>query len=505
MWKFFLCLFFLSLSLGEEKKDITSEAKIIGSFTGVENLIDGKIETTAEADLAKQAHYLLLTFSRPHFFKEIKLSWDFKTERGKYVLEISDDIINWKVVKEKIKIREKLVGNSWQNVIEINQEGQYLKIRFPQKKRKKPALVKLKEIKIFSGPLPKLEITEIVVEEIEDHRATVRWKTNLAIPSSLRYGNNRYCLDQVLISPSAKRKHRLTLNNLLAGTNYFFVIQAKTERGIIESKINTFKTTGIPLPIVVAVKILEKKKHSVILFWRTNVKTKGVVEYGEEETYGRRVVSEVFQQEHRVELKGFKPLQKGYFLIKAEDELGRTTQSSPGHFTTAEDNIALHCLVEGSFVHLPDDPYVKKNRSNPLARVTDGVISYFTGMAQSGNPEEEDQWVKIDLGRERACEWVIVFWRSLAYSQEYSLLGSSDGENWEEIKRNLNAEDGVLEQCQTDRVGVTTPCWIVKTKVGGKTYRYVKLYMKKGSKYFNKFPDCKFVQLMEIKVYPVIN
>ncbi|MEW6680117.1 MAG: discoidin domain-containing protein [bacterium] len=187
------------------------------------------------------------------------------------------------------------------------------------------------------------------------------------------------------------------------------------------------------------------------------------------------------------------------YLVTLTIEQGKEKASSSILFKTAENNLALNGRVSGTFDQLPADKYVKGG--NPLQRLTDGDLSYFKGMAQSQDITQNDQWLLIDLGRITRISTLTVYWRALAYSQDYAIEGSMNGKDWVVLASGLNADNGIYLRSETgDPMRVlTTNCQEETTN--GQKFRYVKLLAKKGSKFFHKHIDWNFIQIMEVKVF----
>ncbi|MEW6103193.1 MAG: discoidin domain-containing protein [bacterium] len=187
------------------------------------------------------------------------------------------------------------------------------------------------------------------------------------------------------------------------------------------------------------------------------------------------------------------------YLVTLSIEQGKEKASLSTLFKTAENNLALNGKVSGTFDQLPADKYVSKEKG-PLQRITDGDLSYFNGMAQSQDITQEDQWLLIDLGRITNISTITVFWRALAYSQDYAISLSRDGKDWVVLASSLNADNGVYLRSESgDLMKVlTTNCHEETTN--GQGFRYVKLLAKK-SKFFHKHINWNFIQIMEVKVF----
>ncbi|MFM1770700.1 MAG: hypothetical protein RJA22_3229, partial [Verrucomicrobiota bacterium] len=76
--------------------------------------------------------------------------------------------------------------------------------------------------------------------------AVVRWRTDLAATTILRYGTNLNSLDQVLTEGTWKTEHVVTVSNLLADTRYYYAIEAGTNRLAGEAPDYYFTTLAPP-------------------------------------------------------------------------------------------------------------------------------------------------------------------------------------------------------------------------------------------------------------------
>jgi len=200
-----------------------------------------------------------------------------------------------------------------------------------------------------------------------------------------------------------------------------------------------------------------------------------------------------------VVVSGLKQNTTYFFQVKATDFYGKSASSSVGSFTTSGVNIALNKKVTGTFLTLPDDNYVKPGTPDQvLSRATDGVTSYFTGMADSGPVSAADQYVVVDLGRPYKLSNIISYWRSLAYPESLTIQASENNTAWTTVADGVDAGAGAF-----GRSDAGDPMQIVNTSVPGSipASRYIKLLVKKGSPAFHKHAEWGYVQLMEVQAF----
>lgn len=353
------------------------------------------------------------------------------------------------------------------------------------------------------------EIKIAVNTDIGDHYAQIRWETNVETTGQVLYHPVGKFQNNLAISIERSTTHAVRLSNLLAGTMYQYQVKVKdTEGHVVSSEWATFTTTGIPLPLFEEICVGSLTKTSAVVLCRTNVPTKLWVEYGTDTEEGqsqglplrlyenRLMIRGELMDIYRIQINGLQPDMSYHFRLTAYDNDCHEIISSDHEFTTMEDNIALHAMATGTFGECPDDKYIARDKGF-LERVTDGNTSYFTGMATSGDVTLQDQFVVIDMGIIQPIDRIKVYWRRLAYSKDYSIKISNDGENWTVLALGINAEDGIDELSDTG-----DPMKVVTTQGSGAKARFVQVFVPKGSDFFHKHEEWRFVQLMEVKVYP---
>ncbi|MBU0700250.1 discoidin domain-containing protein [bacterium] len=339
-----------------------------------------------------------------------------------------------------------------------------------------------------------LTIIKTAVTAIGTEHAVLEWETNIETTGQVLYHPVREFQNNLAISIGMATTHSVRLNKLLAGTAYQYQLRVKDADGhTVNSEWAIFTTTGIPLPLFEEIVVGSLTKTTAVVLCRTNVPTKLWVEYGTT-TEDRLMVSGPLRDCYQIMLDGLQPDTLYHLRLTAYDNDCHEVISEPCKFTTMEDNIALHATITGTFGECPDDKYVSHDKGF-LERITDGDTGYFTGMATSGDVTAGDQFVIIDLGSVQPIDRIRVYWRRLAYSRDYSLLLSNDEENWSVLASGINADDGLDE-----RSDAGDPMKVVMTQGDGKEARFVQVFAAKGSDFFHKHEEWRFVQIMEVKV-----
>jgi len=101
----------------------------------------------------------------------------------------------------------------------------------------------------------------------------------------------------------------------------------------------------------------------------------------------------------------------------------------------------------------------------------------------------------IDLGGIKEISELIVLWRALGYSKEFSILGSVDNINWQILAEQQNAGLGLSARSSEGHPLKRSSSKFKKNKV-----RYLKLLAAKGSSHHNKH-DTGQLEIFEVKAF----
>lgn len=306
------------------------------------------------------------------------------------------------------------------------------------------------------------------------------------------------------ISVNPKRNIEIMADGLMPGSLYYYRANFyDTNNTRLYYEIGHFITKGRSKTEMGKIEIIPDKYSATIKIYTTNPITGNI-----EVKKGRKHITTAKIQKgtktvlllkgdaqlpvylHSVKIEHLKPLTKYKINIKGGDENNVSVQETQD-FTTRENNIALNKSVEGTFngTFIADKFRLE---GDILSRVTDGSMSYRNGMAVSHDPDKSDQWVIIDLGKSYPITDVIVYWRALAYPLIYQIGLSNDKKQWKTKNVRVKSKKVMIEHMPTK---------IVRTKLHGQSFRYLKIFIAKKNPYFKKFASYNFLQLMEVKVY----
>ncbi len=185
-------------------------------------------------------------------------------------------------------------------------------------------------------------------------------------------------------------------------------------------------------------------------------------------------------------LSGLRP-SVSYLLRVASGDYQRTLE-----FMTPPENTALGRPVFGTFRRLPESRFV--DDSTPaITRVNDGIWGWYRGMAVSGELKREDQFVYINLEKDRALRSFTVVWHGLSYPRQYYLVVGTDGKLWKQIRRDSGK---FMKRVAPDNSPV-----MVDTLETNVTAKYVGVIVPKGKGILGKSSYRNTLSLMEIEAY----
>lgn len=230
--------------------------------------------------------------------------------------------------------------------------------------------------------------------------------------------------------------------------------------------------------------------------FNTNLETIGNLIYRKKGagSWGRIPIVHL-KSEHHLAIYNLEPATSYEVQFVVTDRIANETESPVLTFVTKQENKAFQKKVSGTFTEYPPDDTYVLTKGDPQIRINDNSTDYFVGMVSSGEVPLADQYVQIDLGSSQNFSKVLMYWRALAYSEEYDLEVSADGKTWKKIMKAVNAHDGF------ETWSVRGDPMIVQELSVVANGRYIRMFVKKNSKIFSYYPTRKIIQLMEIKVF----
>lgn len=342
-----------------------------------------------------------------------------------------------------------------------------------------------------------LKFRSIEIVDRTDTILRITWKTNHAARGRITFGRGERSQRQ--LRGTARASHSIHYKNLSEGTKYQFRVYAWDNSGHrIKSQVVTARTTGTPPPRFKQLGMERRTPTGGTLRFVTNVPTRAVIRAGHDTTLSYKTTHDSPTRFHEVTLNQFQPDRRLHYRITLEDTRSQTNRSRRKSFRTREPNVAWEKPVGGTFDRTIFGLSEAAQGEQPLPeRITDGKFDYQYGLAMSGDPSDTQQWASVDLEQLHTPDTVVLFWWNHAYPRQYSVEASRLGRKWTTLAEDLDAEDGN----EVTKRGLP----VVRQKITPESrdaYRYVRVRIPEGVRYYGKYPQYNFVALVEMKVFP---
>ena len=175
-----------------------------------------------------------------------------------------------------------------------------------------------------SGDTVAPEISSIGAEIVTGESVVITWKTNENTNSLIKYGiTNNYgsMAGNDLINSDKSNytsNHSVSINNLIPGTKYYYVIISIDSAGNIgQSSEQTF-TTKSPSSLS-SINVASSALGQATITWLTSKNMTSVVYYGETNEYGSEKSSSAMTKNHEINISGLKQGILYHFRVQGED------------------------------------------------------------------------------------------------------------------------------------------------------------------------------------------
>lgn len=487
----------------------STHASEIESVTGLlenpEYAFDGAPDTAATLTRAPNDDFFEIIIYLNDPVKIISVSVTISSGLESASMQASPDIVSWEDIPAAISQTPEGQYNKLRLSAEEPFTAKYLRIRFNAKEAEK---LSINEAEVTTASFEQNEITDIQVESATETQAVITYKTTFPAATQIRYGALKPVFNNVHVVREQVTDHRAALDNLLAGTNYFYqVVLEEPGAGSKTSKVLVFRTAGEPLPLITRINLPDPGPTSASLEMEANTAVSWKLRYGIylpelslDQILGSTGVKSAEQagpaQAVTMDLENLQPRTRYFFMVTATDSSGRETTSDLLGFDTAPLDLALGKPATGTFTYELEDEYIQKT-DNPIRRITDGDENYHTGFAKAP-PTGEAQWVRVDLGGTEAADEVVVVWSALAAPLDYTLSASVDGETWERLFEVKGGEPG-KETAVTNKYSARGDPLLELTFHALRDLRFLKLEIPAGAPIDSRF-GWKTPILAEIRV-----
>lgn len=466
-------------------------------------LLDNNKKTCSVSESLKQCEqFIIINLKEKKYVKNVTILWHKKYPAPCVKILGSIDYLNWSLIKNIKNIKKQPVKNNYivHKINLKNKVAQFIKILISQDgkiKNNGNNIIKINEIYFNYSEKLKPKLINSSIQSIKKNKATIIWNTDFETLGQIRYGIHPDKISDIHTEYFYTKSHSLLLKNLERGTKYFYqIINQTPDNKYFISKLLTFKTKGIPFPKIEKININKRTHNSITLSIKPNIRTSLVMKYGTDPDKLNKTISiKKLKKKHIINIKGLQPLTKYYCQVTIKDKQ-KNLFKMKYEFLTVEYNIALNKKAWGTFYndYIAD---IFRLKGNIIKRVNDGSFDYKTGMAVSLNPMKSDQFIIIDLGKNKEIEKIITYWRALAYPYLYFIYFSKDSKKWHRYKKMVNLKKAKPKFIQ----GSGIPMIIGETDIDNIQTRFVKILIPKGTPYYKKYKLYHFLQLMEIKIY----
>jgi len=501
-----IVLFFTITIYGERtesSENLAYKKQVIGTFNSLSKITDGIVSPSNYAESIKRQgveNFFIIVMGRAKYINKVKFYWVKGHQPLKYKVEIGKNLFEWEskfihiLKKENEKNGLIITTDNTKNTV-----GFFVKVTVLDAK-KYP--VRISEMEIYTSKIKlKVKIKDFKVVDIKEHSATIKFKTTYPTSAYVRVGETPHILKNYRHELDIYKEHTIFISDLLKGTTYYVQPVAVTIDGkAVMGKVYKFKTKGIPLPRVKVFNIYDTKKFSARLLWRANLPCKFKLFIGKDIKSLQYVYSDNdLKISRKFEIRGLIPETEFICQLILIDKFGNRTEAIK-KFITKEDNIAYKKKTYGTFL------YSEKNKNLPdfsnLRKITDGNLD-VTGIALSGNCNQQEQVAIVDLGKVFRIRNIKIIWRAVDYPREFNVYIGKELKNMKLVNKKIDTKKLGKVIASHGTAGLLLR--EVSLVYNGKKARYIKVVIPQNAKIGSDLPfkPIPFVQLVEIKVFKI--
>ena len=302
----------------------------------------------------------------------------------------------------------------------------------------------------LNGPL----ISEVSLQELEDTRVIISWKTDIESNSYVVYSTNADLSNSIEVGINdATKNHQVTITGLSTSTDYYYYVKsgiARDDNGGEYYHFKTTLTTDSTGPVISDVKVSDITYNSVIITWKTEEASSSLVDYGKtidfKETHGNNTESVTT---HTVQLSGLSSSTTYYFQVRSVDTYNNVSvddNNGQGYsFTTLagsadvdNDGIGEQLEDVSSEIEsmIKNDGYTEEDVQTSLAEIQD-ITSDGPSVKITNNTTAVITW-----NTSKKAAGKVIYWQSGKSKNTAAILEESGGYiiNHEIDLKNLNAQ-----------------------------------------------------------------
>jgi hypothetical protein len=186
-------------------------------------------------------------------------------------------------------------------------------------------------------------ISNILVGDITETRATISWTTDEEATSQVDYGTTTNYGSSSALGVVLATSHSVTLTELERDTTYHYRVKsADNSENEAVSDDNTFTTPDTTAPVISDITATDITEASATITWTTNEPTTSQVEYGLTDSYGSSSSEDTaLVTTHSVTLSGLAAGSTYHYKVESADASGNNAVSEDNTLETDEDAVAL--------------------------------------------------------------------------------------------------------------------------------------------------------------------
>lgn len=263
----------------------------------------------------------------------LALTWDTPTQTGA-------GVASYKIYRSTNNLSFAPVGSSTSTTYidaGLSQQRYYYQVRACDSTNNCGAVsASVNELPTGKFTTPAIVVAEPTVSDITTKRATITWSTDRGSDSKIAIGTTSGQYSPSEVSNSAQvSAHQVKLDNLSAGTTYYFVAKWTDEDGNTGTSQEYSFTTAPPPALKEITTITVNLTGATIQFTSKNA-TKVSLLYGKSENFGglKTINTSLSESVYPVALSGLEDGSKYFYKIIAYDTEGNAYEGSTFSFTT---------------------------------------------------------------------------------------------------------------------------------------------------------------------------
>lgn len=218
--------------------------------------------------------------------------------------------------------------------------------------------------------------------------ATITFDTDKPSLAWVDYGTTTAFGNTRPLSPTQYlTSHTIVLDNLQQGVTYWYRIKAVDKHGNTTITRNyAFTNLDLLPPVISSVRTTNITENSVTILWRTDERSKSIVDYGPTQLLGSTISRDVFTTDHSITISLLSSNTKYYYKIKAQDMYGNISEAGIFSFETLDKTPPDFVVLPSATAILEESAVVSFITNEPtIAKVEYGQNTIFSNYVESNS------------------------------------------------------------------------------------------------------------------------